>query len=301
MALNGTIEFSPRIKREFMNSLKLTNDKFFSVVMNDNSTFEYVARILLDIPDLIINKVVVQNEIKNLVGHSVRMDAFGEDSKGKLYNIEMQVNDNDNHIKRVRYYQAAADFSTFEEGQKYKELPELYLVYITSFDMFKLNKTKYEVKRVLYEDPNFEVPNGVHEIYLNLEVDDNTPKSKLLQYFKTSDNNNTEFGPLSNRVNYFKTYEGVEYSMSEELKKIIQEEFESYISDEKAQSKNEGKLEGRLEGRLEGKDEGIKEANEQWLKILKANGMDTDQINTMIDKYNSSKTTTPDAEDTSEF
>ena len=65
-----------------------------SAVININShekAFEVMLRILTQRDDLHVIKVRTQYNIRNLVGHSVVLDGFAEDSQGKLYNIEVQV------------------------------------------------------------------------------------------------------------------------------------------------------------------------------------------------------------------
>ena len=173
--------------------------------------FEVMLRILLQKDDLIVTDVRTQYNLRNLVGHSVVLDGYATDSQGKLYNVEIQVKNNEYHPKRIRYYQANVDMASLEKGKRYSELPELYLIFISSFDMFKMGRNTYTVKRML-DNSDVEVSNGVHEMYFNTAVKDNTEISELLQYFENTDSENRNFEELSERVRFYKeNEEGVKH------------------------------------------------------------------------------------------
>ena len=70
--------------------------------------------------------------------------------------------DQDDHRKRVRYYQSNIDISYLDKGRKYEELPEVYLIYMTKFELFKLGQTKYTIHRSI-AGTDVVLDNGVHE------------------------------------------------------------------------------------------------------------------------------------------
>ena len=204
-SLIGTFEQ----KKAQVQQFNLMHDDFFAVVMQDKAALETTLRILLSKDDLIVTDVRVQYAVRNLVGHSAILDVLAEDSTGKLFNIEVQVKNIDDYQKRTRYYQANMDVSFLRKGNHYSELPDIYIIFITSFDIFGKNDVRYEVKRVLdgYQE---EVDNGVHELYFNTKANDNSKIAKLLQYFEHTDDTVTEYGALSDAVRFYKdTEEGV--------------------------------------------------------------------------------------------
>ena len=206
-SLIGTFEQ----KKALVQGFNLMDDDFFAVVMRDEKAFEVMLRILLQRDDLVVTDVRTQYELRNIVGHSVVLDGYATDSEGKLYNVEVQVRNNDYHPKRMRYYQANMDMSVLEKGKNYSELPELYLIFISTFDLFKMGRIHYSVKRIL-DNSEVEVSNGVHELYFNTEVKDNSEISKLLQYFENTDPENKSYDKLSERVEFYKTTsEGVKH------------------------------------------------------------------------------------------
>ena len=237
-SLTGTFEQQKAQVQKF----NLMDDDFFAVVMKHKEAFQVMLRILTGRDDLNVIEVRTQYTIRNIIGHSVILDGYAEDQEHNLYNIEVQVRDNDYHPKRVRYYQSSTDLTMMEKGKKYKELPDLYLIFISSFDWFKKGKNHYIVRRML-DGFNEEVPNGVHELYFNTEVKDDTAISRLLQYFENSEPENTEFGSLSKYVKYYKeTEEGVKHM----CQAVIE-----YGDEREKEGRNKGREEGRSEGKAE--------------------------------------------------
>lgn len=100
-SLIGTFEQ----KKAQVAKFNLMHDDFFAIVMKDKEVCEYVLEILLGKRVKALS-VQTQYTIRNVPGHSVVLDVLVEDKDNKLYNVEIQVADNDNHVKRVRYYQS---------------------------------------------------------------------------------------------------------------------------------------------------------------------------------------------------
>lgn len=204
-SLIGTFEQ----KKAQVQQFNLMHDDFFAVVMQDKAALEVALRILLQNYELIVTDVRVQYSMRNLIGHSAILDVLAEDHTGKLYNIEVQVRNSDDYQKRSRYYQANMDTAFFQKGKHYSELPDIYILFITSFDIFGKNDVCYEVKRVLdgYQEV---VDNGVHELYFNTKANDDSEIARLLQYFENTDDAVTDYGALSEAVRFYKdTEEGV--------------------------------------------------------------------------------------------
>lgn len=82
-------------------------------------------------------------------------------------------------------------------------MPDVYLIFLTKFDIFREKHTIYHMERVIKETGTV-VENGTHEIYVNTAIDDGTEIAKLMQYFKKSTRVHQKFQKLSNRVQYFK-------------------------------------------------------------------------------------------------
>ena len=197
--LTGTFEQ----KRELVRSFTMFDDDFFAVVMEDKAAAQEVLRVLTEIPDLVVKSIKTQYSIRNLGTHSVVLDALAEDSRHKLYNLELQVADRDDHQKRVRYYQSNIDISYLDKGKNYEELPELYLIYLTKFDLFQMGRTKYAVGRIIIGTDRM-LDNGIHELYINAAHDDGTEIAELMEFFTETGIRKQQFPGLSDRIQYLK-------------------------------------------------------------------------------------------------
>ena len=190
---------------ETVKELRPIDDVFFQKLANEPGFCEEVLQVILQKKDLKVIKVETQKNLRNVKGRSVVVDVVCVDSKNTYYNIEVQKSDNDDHERRVRYNGANIDTFITEKGKKFKELPDLYIVYISSFDFFKKNKTIYHVDRVLRETGDV-VDNGFYEVYVNTQVDDKTEISELMKLFKSSDaKGNPKFPNVSRAIKHFKT------------------------------------------------------------------------------------------------
>lgn len=71
--------------------LRPIDDDFMRCLFKDNIPLaEFVLRIIIDKPDLIITDCGTQKDMKRLAGaRSICLDAYGTDSDGKKYDLEV--------------------------------------------------------------------------------------------------------------------------------------------------------------------------------------------------------------------
>ena len=205
-------------KREKVAGFNVMDDVFFQKMMEDKEVCEEILRIILEDSKMRVMECVPQASIKNLNGKSVVLDVLCRDSDGKYCNVEVQKADDDDHQKRVRYNAALVSMYTMQAGKDYKELPDVKVVFISRFDVFKADHAMYHVDRVVRETGQ-KVENGQSEIYVNAKVKDQTSVSELMEYF-TDSNGRKEICPkLSNRVMMFKTEQKEVTEMCELMEK----------------------------------------------------------------------------------
>ena len=108
---------------------------------------------------------------------------------------------------------ANIDTTFVEKGIKYADLPDIYAIFISPFDLFRANCTAYHVNRCLLETGDI-VNNGIHELYVNAAVNDGSDIAELMQYFMNSNGYHPKFEKLSKRVQYFKEQQEGVSSMS---------------------------------------------------------------------------------------
>ncbi|MEY8221485.1 PD-(D/E)XK nuclease family transposase [Enterocloster aldenensis] len=81
-----------------------------------------------------------QYSIRNVENRSVVLDALAEDEEGRLINVEMHPQEDEDHVRRVRYHLSGIDMSYLEKGNDFEAIPEVYLIYITKKDFIGRNK-----------------------------------------------------------------------------------------------------------------------------------------------------------------
>ena len=189
--------------RETVKDLVPMDDNFFEKIAEDVETIEEILQVILQKKSLRIIKVIPQKSIKNLQGRSVRLDALCEDDVRKFYNVEVQLANSDNHVRRVRYNASCITANVTDTGANFEKVPDLYVIYISKFDMFNKGKTIYHVEPTIQETGEL-VDNGLHEIYVNTAVDDGTEIAELMKCFLQKEIDNPKFKKFQKRVKYFK-------------------------------------------------------------------------------------------------
>jgi predicted transposase/invertase (TIGR01784 family) len=221
-------------QKAFITKLNVIDDIFFQKMAEDIEVCEEILRIILDKPKLKVIKCEVQRFLRNTGAHSVILDLLCEDEDHSLINVEVQKADNDDHQKRVRFNRSNIDTIFTEKGIGYNELPDVYMVFISNFDIFNGNRSIYHVNRVV-DEMGIIVDNGTHEIYVNTAVDDKSDVAELMQYFKKSVGEHKNFMKLCNRVKYFKeSQKGVSVmcQVVEEYAKSYAEEYMKNYAEE---------------------------------------------------------------------
>ncbi len=166
---------------------------------------------------------------------------------GCIVNIEVQKADDDDHQRRVRYNGALLTTNVTDPGDKFKNVPDVIVVFISRFDVFKSGKALYHVDRIVRETGKL-ADNGFAELYVNAEVDDGSDVALLMDIF-TDDNayDDNRFPATSSRKRRFKTTEEGVSEMCEVMERY--------------------KAEGRAEGMAKGKAEVVIELLKEKLSI----------------------------------
>ena len=209
-------------------ALRPMDDVFFEVLIQQPGVCEEMLRVLLDCPDLIVLDIHAQHSIRNLLKRSVRLDALCHLPDNKLVNIEIQNENNTNHFKRVRYNEACVTTQATDPGTDFENIPTVYSLYISDFDMFKKGKTIYHIRKSVVETDQI-VDDGTLEIYANTTINDNSTIAEYLQLLKQTSIDNPKFPHLSGGVKYLKNEErGVE-KMSGFLAELLEKELKKQL------------------------------------------------------------------------
>lgn len=141
---------------------------------------------------------------------------------GTKCNIEVQRSDNDNHLKRVRFNASSITVKESNAGERFDDILDLYVVYISEFDFLKGNLTIYHVDKVIREN-SVAVEDGLHEIFVNTTIDDGSDIAELMSCFTKKEVNNPKFPNLTRKVIELKHTEGGLGTVSKVLDQYIAE------------------------------------------------------------------------------
>ena len=190
-------------------AMRLMDDDFMTVVFDgDNEITEFLLRILLNRDDLRVKKVTTQEEKRNLFGRSVRLDILAEDTKGKVYNVEVQRADEGAPPKRVRYNQAMLDSHSLKKKADFTQLPETYIIFITENDYYGLGQPFYKIKKTVEvtstESMYLSFDDGCNIIYVNGKYRGDDALGKLMHDFCTPNADEMNYSELAEKVRYHK-------------------------------------------------------------------------------------------------
>ena len=163
-------------------ALNPIDDLMFRKMAEDIAFCEEILRVILEDNELRVIETIPQWTGTNLQGRSVILDAKCVKSDGKQVNIEVQKADDDDHQRRVRYNGAILTTNVSDPGTKFKNLPDVCIVFISNFDIFRGKSPLYHIDRVVRETGAV-VSNGFEEIYVNTKVRNDSDVSELMRIF----------------------------------------------------------------------------------------------------------------------
>ena len=210
--------------KEIPKNLRPIDDAFFREIFRNNKPLtEYVLRLFLNKPDLVVIEQETQYDLKRLLGaRSLCLDVKATDSTGAKYNIEAQKAESGAEPYRARYHLSSLDVEHLNARQDFNELPITYVIFITETDIFKANRPIYPIERInLVTNQPFN--DGEHILYINTSYNDKSPLGNLLHDFLCSDPNDMKTPEMADRTRYFKeTPKGVDI-MCEALERYSKE------------------------------------------------------------------------------
>ena len=255
---------------EYLRGLNPIDDLMFRKMAEHKEFCEEILRVILDDYKLVVTDNMQQFDIKNLQGRSVILDAKCITGDGRYINIEVQKANDDNHLKRVRYNASVLTANVTEAGKQFEFVPDVCIIFISAFDLFKGNLPLYHVIKIVKETGQV-IDDGLTEIYVNAAVDDGSKLARLMKVFTKNDAYDEADFPVTSEIKArFKKDEGGSIKMDETLQRWRDE----WISEGEERGEKRGEKRGRKEGKIAG-------ANEEKLRIakdMKASGLEFDFI-----------------------
>ena len=169
--------------------LTFADDFMFCKIMEHESLCRPLLEMLFSIQiDKITYLSTQDNVATNSGAKTVRLDVLVKDEDGTFYNIEMQVGNEYNIPKRMRYYQAVLDVAFLDKGCSYKALNNSIIIFVCLFDPIGNNRAVYSFENICVEDKSIPLQDGTKKIILNAKAFKETDNQELqgfLQYVKT--------------------------------------------------------------------------------------------------------------------
>ena len=169
--VNEEVRISPEVEQQVIQqweTIGISNDFVFCKIMQDEALLsELIHRIL---PDLRFKELRIQSQKSVEIGvdiHGVRFDIFVTLEDGSIVEIEMQVLDNGNLPKRLRFYSSMADTQMLEKGMVYSRLRDSFVIMICPFDFYGEGRHIYTFTNRCKEDHALEMGDGTTKIVLN--------------------------------------------------------------------------------------------------------------------------------------
>ena len=231
---------------EYLRGLNPIDDLMFRKMAEHKEFCEEILRVILDDYELVVTDNMQQFDLKNLQGRSVVLDAKCITGDGRYINIEVQKANDDNHLKRVRYNASVLTANVTETGKQFEFVPDICIIFISAFDLFKGNLPLYHVKKVVVETDQI-IDDGLTEIYVNAAVDDGSKLAKLMKVFTKNDAYDEADFPVTSEIKArFKKDEGGTVKMDATLQKWRDE----WISEGEERGEERGEKRGAKNEKL---------------------------------------------------
>ena len=175
--------------RKNFDDLTIQDDFMFCQVMKNKNLCKTFLEMLLADKIGNITHIASQSTVApESEAKFVRLDILVQDEKNNFYDIEMQVVNEHNVAKRMRYYQSALDVSFLDKGEYYTNLKDSYIIFVCLFDFIGKNKAVYFFENICLEDGPIRLRDGTKKIIINVDAFKNIKDKALsgfLEYIKT--------------------------------------------------------------------------------------------------------------------
>ena len=257
-------------------NLTLADDFLFGKIMSDPVLCaEMLRRIFPNLDVSEIKVVETQKSLKYALHvRGVRFDILTSTARS-IFDVEAQKRKLKDLHRRPRAYQIAIGYDalnkkSFKKSGSYENLPNTYVIFICTFDLFGKGRHIYTFQNFCAEDKEIKLDDGAFTIFLNTEgtLDDLNPELK--NFLKFFGNGEVTKGDPFIKILDEKIKESKHNAVwRDEYMVLLTREEEKFA---------EGRNEGFAMGRNEGRNEGIYEANERIALAMLEDGKPISEI-----------------------
>ena len=193
-------------KEQIWESLTLADDFLFGKVMSEPTLCAEMLRRIF--PDLDIGKIKIietQKTIRHAIHvRGVRLDILTTAARS-IFDIEAQNRRLKDLFRRPRAYQIAIGYDalnkkSLKKSGSYEDLPNTYVIFICTFDLFSEGRHIYTFKNFCAEDKGIELNDGAYTIFLNTKGKLNDVSPELENFLKFVGD-----GKINENDNFIKT------------------------------------------------------------------------------------------------
>lgn len=168
------------------NSLTIKDNFIFGKTMETNP--DWCRRLIEQILHIKIKSISYPEREKTIEARldskGIRLDVYIQDNNNRSFDIEIQLTDNDDLAKRMRYYIGLIDLDKLHKGKsvKYKSLGESYIIFICTFDVFGYGYQLYDFDIICKRNQNIKLNDHTHRIFLCTEGNDDEINSEVKNF-----------------------------------------------------------------------------------------------------------------------
>ncbi|MDE5977499.1 MAG: Rpn family recombination-promoting nuclease/putative transposase [Turicibacter sp.] len=261
-----------------LQELNLCDDFLFSKVFSDPKICRPVLEQILNIEIERVEQVIEQRSINLMLeSKSVRLDVYVKDEKGTVYNVEMQ---NDKHPdsfylpKRSRYYQGNIDLELLQKGKNYSELGKSFVIFICTFDPFKMGRHLYTFKNTCQEESSLCLNDERTILFLNTKGTLNDVDDSMCEFLNYIENTSDTYAKHS-RSSLIKLLNDKVLQVKHD--KRLEVEWMTLLEIQEREHQKGFKA-GIEQGIIQGQQQGAKQRNIEIAKNLIKNGLGNELI-----------------------
>jgi len=229
----------------------ISNDFMFGKVMREP---ELCRKLLETILQVSIKRIEYPEEQKVIDiakdSKSVRLDVYVNDDAGTVYDVEMQTTSARDLPKRARYYQGMIDLQLIEKGAYYEELNKSFVIFICTFDPFKLGRHLYTFQNTCKEEPELQLGDGTTKIFLNASGTTDDVSGDLKSFLDYLSGKEVSGNPFVDALDTAVQRARADDEWRREYMTLYMRDREN-LEKGRAEGREEGRAEGRVEGRAE--------------------------------------------------
>ena len=189
-------------REKVIKSFRLFDDVFMKKCFkNHKECIELVVRIVLNNNNLKFVEFKDQENINNENGKSSILDFVIVDDTGKFYDVEIESakSNSKGYQRRARFYSSLLDTHYLSKGDDYENIPDSYVIFFCERDVIGDRKPLYEIRNTVRQTgKDFE--DGRTMIFVNGEIEDDTPLGKLVRDFKLTNSKEMCYDVLKKAV-----------------------------------------------------------------------------------------------------